>query len=156
MSHQGGLSSRSPASVRNKGFGFAPFIGAPSTNHLSRILKMLLDVGCCEDWGSKPLPRIVPRLKFSLRRLRTVCIRLESPQNTSRIVDPRQRIKPGSVAEDEILPYRLYRPLAGFAPLKTQHGDLGVRGWIWRHAAYARCTDRTARAIHNALWVLSC
>src|SRR5205823_13176931 len=95
MSHQGGLSSRSPASVRNKGFGFAPFIGAPSTNYLSRILRMLLDVGCCENWGSKPFPGIAPRLKFSLRRLRTVCIRLESPQNTRRIVDPRQRIKPG-------------------------------------------------------------
>src|SRR5437588_5295031 len=139
MSHQGGLSSRSPASVRNSSFGFAPFIGAPSTNHLSRILRMLLDVGCCEDWGSKPLPGIVPRLKVSLRRLRTVCIRLESPQNTSRIVDPRRRIKPrGSVAEDEILPNRLYRPLVGFAPLKTLHEDLWVRGWIWRPTAYAR------------------
>src|SRR5205814_2338233 len=95
MSHQGGLSSRSPASVRNSGFGFAPFIGAPSTNHLSRILKMLLDVGCCEDWGSKPLPGIVPRLKFPRPGLRIVCIRLESRQNTSRNVDSRQRIKPG-------------------------------------------------------------
>src|SRR5438067_12685898 len=95
MSHQGGLSSRSPASVRNSGFGFAPFIGAPSTNHLSRILRLLLDVGCCEDWGSKPFPGTVPRLKFPPPRLRTVCIRLESRQNTSHIGDSRQRIKPG-------------------------------------------------------------
>src|SRR5438105_234662 len=56
------------------------------------------------------------------------------------------------MAEDEILPNRLYRPLSGFAPLKTQHGNLGVRGWIWRHAGYARCIDRTARVIHNLLW----
>lgn len=115
---------------------------------------MLLEEGSGEQRGSKALSQIVPRLNCGTPSFRALCIRLASVQTASGTVDLAVRITPGNAREDEILPNRQQRRMAGFPRLRSENENMAVRGQIMRLADLAPLFHGNSPVIHNSLWAM--